>query len=161
MTPVRQFIALLGLSVAAGCGATQPPPAELSGLWSAGPAACNAGVGVEFGAEAIAAVYEDERQTLFDHPRYQVEAAGDAFRVRITYDLPRITGGTRSAGAHGVVVLARQGEGLAPVSHNLVDPRTGAARLRIAADDPAMRALTLTPCGDHPWRAPLRGRSQL
>jgi len=160
MTRARQFIALLGLSVAAGCGASQPPPAELYGLWSAGPAACNAGVGVEFGAEAIEAVYEDERQTLFQHPRYQVEATGAEFRVRILYDLPRLAGGARSAGAHGVMVLAREGERIAPVSHNLVDPRTGAARMRIA-EDPAVRALTLTPCGDHPWREPLRGRSQL
>src|SRR5262249_22513665 len=153
----RQFIALLGMSVAAGCGASAPPPTELSGLWSAGPAACDAGIGVEFGAEAIAAVYEDERQTLFQHPRYQVEAAGEAFRVRITYDLPHVAGGARSVGAHGVLVLAREGAVIAPVSHNLVDPRTGAARLRIA-DDPAATALTLTPCGHHPWsEEPLRG----
>lgn len=160
MTHVRQLIAWLGLSVAAGCTAAQPPPAELSGLWSAGPAACAAGVGVEFGAEAIEAVYEDERQTLFLHPRYEIEAAGDDFRVRISYDLPRVAGGARSAGAHGVVVLARQGASIAPISHSLVDPRTGAARLRIA-DDPAATALTLTPCGEHPWRETLRGRSHL
>ncbi|HYD73578.1 MAG TPA: hypothetical protein VEF55_10595 [Candidatus Binatia bacterium] len=160
MTRLRQLIAWLGLSVAAGCTGSQPPPAELSGLWSAGQAACQAGVGVEFGQEAIEAVYEDERQTLFLHPQYQVEALGDEFRVRISYDLPRVIGGARSAGAHGVVVLAREGAAIAPVSHNLVDPRTGAARLRIA-EDPAVTALTLTPCGDHPWREPLRGRSQL
>lgn len=160
MTRARQFIALLGLSVAAGCEASQPPPAELSGLWSAGQAACAAGVGVEFGTEAIEAVYEHERQTLFQHPSYEVEAAGDAFRVRIIYDLPRITGGVRAAGAHGVLVLQRQGAMIAPVSHTLIDPRTGAARLRIA-DDPAAAALTLTPCGDHPWRETLRGRSQI
>jgi hypothetical protein len=160
MTRARQFIAWLGLSVAGGCGASQPPPTELAGLWSAGQAACEAGVGVEFGAEAIQVVYEDERQTLFEHPRYQVEAAGEAFRVRIVYDLPRMAGGARSAGAHGVVVLAREGAMIAPVSHSLVDPRTGAARVRIA-DDPAVTALTLTPCGDHPWREPLRGRGQI
>ncbi len=160
MTRARQLIAWLGLSVVAGCSAPQPPPAELSGLWSAGPAACRAGVGVEFGPEAIAAVYEDERQTLFLHPHYEVEALGDEFRVRISYELPRLPGGARSAGAHGVVVLARAGAGIAPVSHSLVDPRTGAARLRIAGD-PAVTALTLTPCGDHPWREPLRGRSQI
>jgi hypothetical protein len=160
MARARQLIAWLGMSVAAGCNTPQPPPAELSGLWSAGRASCEAGVGVEFGAEAIEAVYEDERQTLFLHPEYQVEALGDEFRVRISYELPRMPGGARSIGAHGVVVLARQGENIAPVSHNLVDPRTGAARLRIA-EDPALTALTLTPCGDHPWREPLRGRSQL
>jgi hypothetical protein len=160
MARARQFIAWLGLSVAGGCAAAQPPPAELSGLWSAGPAACDAGVGIEFGAEAISAVYNSERQTLFEHPQYEVEAEGDEFRVRIRYELPRMAGGARSAGAHGVVVLAREGAAISPVSHILVDPRTGAARLRIA-DDPAATALTLTPCGNHPWREePLRGRRQ-
>lgn len=161
MARVRQLIASFGLSVAAaGCGTPPPPPAELSGLWSAGEAACRGGVGVEFGAEAIAAVYEDERQTLFQHPRYAVQTHGDDFRVRITYDLPRLAGGASSAGAHGVLVLARAGSLLAPVSHTLVDPRTGAARMRIS-DDSAVTALTLTPCGDHPWREPLRGRSRI
>jgi len=160
MARVRQLIAAFGLSVAAGCGAAQPPPAELAGLWSAGEAACRGGVGVEFGAEAIAAVYEDERQVLFQHPRYEVEAHGDAFRVRIRYELPRLAGGARSAGAHGVVVLERDGAMIGPVSHTLVDPRTGAARIRISGD-PAVTALTLTPCGPHPWREPLRGRSQV
>jgi hypothetical protein len=159
MAQARQFIALFGLLVVAGCVAPQPPPAELLGFWSAGDAACRGGVGIEFGAEAIDAVYEDERQTLFQHPRYLVQAQGDEFRVRITYDLPRMAGGARSAGAHGVLVLAREGSVIAPVSHTLVDPRTGAARMRLS-EDPAVRTLTLTPCGDHPWREPLRGRSQ-
>lgn len=158
MARTRQLIAWLALSVAGGCGASQPPPAELAGLWSAGPAACAAGVGVEFGAEAIAAVYEDERDVLFQHPRYHVEGRDEQFRVRITYDLPRVPGGARSAGAYGIVVLAREGATIAPVTHALVDPRTGAARLRIE-NDPAVTALTLTPCGNHPWQEPLRGRS--
>jgi hypothetical protein len=157
MTRARQLIAWLGLSVAAGCSSAQPPP-ELAGLWSAGEAACRGGVGVVFGAEAIEAVYDDERQTLFEHPQYELEAAGEDFRVRITYDLPQLPGGARAAGAHGVLVLARDGDAIAPVSNTLIDPRTGAARTRIGAD-PAVRALTLTPCGDHPWREPLRGRS--
>ncbi len=160
MAHVRQFIACFGLSVAVGCGGAEPPPAELAGLWSAGQAACAAGVGVEFGTEAISAIYDDGRQTLFQHPRYAVEARGEAFRVRITYDLPRLPGGARSAGAHGVLVLAREGPGIVPISHSLQDPRTGAARMRIA-NDPARTALTLTPCGDHPWRERLRGRSQI
>jgi hypothetical protein len=159
MTRLRRLIAWFGLSVAVGCSAAQPPPAELSGLWSAGEAACRGGVGVEFGAEAIEAVYEDERQTLFQRPRYAVERDGDDFRVRITYDLPRLAGGARTAGAHGVLVLQRDGALITPVSNTLVDPRTGASRTRIA-DDAAVRALTLTPCGDHPWRQPLRGRSR-
>lgn len=160
MAHVRQFIAWIGLSVATSCSSAAPPPPELAGLWSAGHAACAAGVGVEFGTETISAVYDDERQTLFQHPRYTIEASGDDFRVRIVYDLPRLAGGARSAGAHGVIVLAREGSGIAPISHSLRDPRTGAARLRIA-NDPATTALTLTPCGDHPWREPLRGRSQI
>lgn len=159
MARTRRLIACLALTVAGGCNSSQPPPAELAGLWSAGPAACAAGVGVEFGAEAISAVYEDDRQVLFQHPRYHVEGRDERFRVRITYELPRIPGGARSAGAHGILVLAREGAVIAPVSHALVDPRTGAARLRIE-NDPAVTALTLTPCGDHPWQEPLRGRSQ-
>lgn len=156
---MRLFIAWLGLSVAGGCGAPHPPPPELSGLWSANPAACEAGVGVEFRTNAIQAVYDDERRTLFENPRYEVEASDDAFRVRIIYDLPELAGGARSAGAYGALVLQQVGAGIAPVSHTLIDPRTGAARLRIA-NDPAMRALSLTPCGNHPWREPLRGRAQ-
>ncbi len=159
MARARRFIAWLGLSVAAACGAA-PPPAELNGLWSAGQAACAAGVGVRFGAEAIEAVYADERETLFVHPRYAVEEVGREFRVRITYELPHMPGGARSAGAHGVVVLAREGHTLAPVSHNLIDGITGAARLRIA-EDPVDSVLTLTPCAGHPWREDLRGRTQL
>lgn len=159
MARARLLIAWLGLSVAGACGAA-PPPAELGGLWSAGQAACAAGVGIQFGGEAIEAVYEDQRETLFAHPRYDVEEAGQDFRVRITYQLPHRPGGARSAGAHGVVVLARQGAALAPVSHNLIDGITGAARLRIV-QDPVDTLLTLTPCGAHPWREALRGRTQL
>lgn len=154
------FIAWISLSVASACGAAAPPPAELAGLWSAGDAACRAGVGVEFGMEAIQAVYEDERETLFAHPRYEVQAEGRDFRVRITYDLPHAAGGAQSAGAHGVVVLARDGARLTPVQHNLIDGRTGAARVRID-DDPVDTLLALTPCGAHPWREPLRGRSEI
>lgn len=159
MARLRQLIAWFGLSVAGGCADAQPPPPELSGLWSAGQAACAAGVGVEFGSDTISAVYEDERQTLFQQPRYQVEAVGEAFRVRVTYALPRRPGGAASAGAHGVLVLVRNGATITPIAHSLVDRRTGATRMRIA-NDAAVRALTLTPCGDHPWREPLRGRSQ-
>jgi len=141
------------------CAERSHPPADLSGLWSAGPAACAAGVGVRFGAEAIEVVYEDETQTLFDHPRYKLESSGETFRVRIIYDLPRVTGGARVAGAHGVLVLARQPDGsIAPVTHSISDARTGAARMRIA-EDPAVQALTLAPCGAHPWREDLRGRA--
>jgi hypothetical protein len=157
MAGVRPIIAWLGLFVMAGCGGAPPPP-ELSGLWSAGSAACDAGIGIRFTSGAIEAVYRDERQTLFADPRYYVETHGDAFRVRITYDLPRTAGGPSVVGAHGVLVLERDGRGIAAATHNLVDTRTGTARMRIN-DDAAAAALTLQPCGRHPWREELRGLS--
>lgn len=158
MASARLFIAWLALASAAGCGGS-PPPRELDGFWSAGAASCAAGVGVRFGPNAIETVYEDERQTLFAHPRYQVLSGGEALRVRIRYDLPRLPGGARSVGAHGVLVLARRPGGIALESHNLVDPRTGAVRMRIG-DDPARTALTLTRCGQNAWREDLRGRRE-
>ncbi|MBL8545836.1 MAG: hypothetical protein JNL81_05190 [Hyphomonadaceae bacterium] len=140
------------------CAGPSRPPAELDGLWSAGPAACAAGVGVRFQADAVEVVYDEETQTLFDHPRYRLESEGLSFRVRITYELPHVAGGARVAGARGMLVLARQPNGgLAPLTHSIVDARTGAARMRIG-DDPAVQALTLAPCGAHPWREDLRGR---
>lgn len=155
----RAAALLFLICLAPSCAAPARPPPELDGLWSAGPAACAAGVGVRFNADAIEVVYEDATETLFDHPRYKLESNGNTFRVRITYDLPRVTGGARVAGAHGVVVLARQPSGgLAPVTHSIIDARTGSARLRID-DDPAVTALTLSPCGAHPWREDLRGRA--
>ena len=157
---MQRAMALLSvIFLVSACAERSHPPAELSGLWSAGPAACAAGVGVRFEADAIQVVYEDETQTLFDHPRYNLESSGETFRVRITYELPRVTGGARVAGAHGVLVLARKPDGrIAPLMHSISDARTGAARMRIG-DDPAAQALTLEPCGAHPWREDLRGRT--
>ncbi len=153
----RSPIALLGLALAACAGAS--PPQELAGLWSAGPAACAAGVGVRFRADSIQAVYEDGIETLFANPRYEIEP-GDTFRVRIVYDLPEVTGGAHTEGARGVLVLARQRDGsIAPERHTLIDGRTGAARTRIL-DDPAA-VLLLQPCGAHPWREDLRGRADV
>jgi hypothetical protein len=159
MARARLLIALAGLSVAGACGQA-PPPVELDGLWSAGLAACEAGVGVRFGIESIEAVYDERTETLFAHPRYEVLEDGRDFRVRITYELPYVAGGVRSAGAHGVVTLARLDDRLEPVGHALIDGRTGAARVRLV-DDPVSTALSLTPCGGHPWREPLRGRSEI
>ncbi|MEJ0060164.1 MAG: hypothetical protein WDM79_11545 [Terricaulis sp.] len=148
---------LVLVAAATGCAGSRPP-AELAGLWSSGPAACAAGVGVRFESGAIDAVYERQREVLFEHPTYQVESAGEDFRVRIRYELPRRPGGVRVAGAYGVLVLERGEEGaLRPASHNMIDGRTGSARMRIVAD-PALTALALTPCGGHPWREELRGR---
>jgi len=150
-------LALLGLALA-GCAAASPPP-ELGGLWSAGPAACAAGVGVRFGPNAIEAVYDRDVETLFAHPRYEVEVGGDVFRVRIVYDLPDLPG-RGSRGAHGVLVLAQQPDGsIAPERHSLIDVRTGAARTRLA-NDPTAQLLSLQPCGAHPWREQLRGRAE-
>jgi len=147
----RAAFALLGL-VLAGCAGARPPE-ELTGLWSAGPAACAAGVGVRFGAHAIEAVYQDETELLFARPKYEIQDIGRNFRVRILYDLP-------GRGGEGVMVLARQEDGsLAPEGHALLDGRTGAARVRIQ-DDPVEGLLTLEPCGAHPWREMLRGRAQ-
>lgn len=155
----RAVALFLVISLTPACAGPVAPPEELSGLWSAGQAACQAGVGVRFGADEISVVYEDETQTLFARPQYAVEGSGRSFRVRITYELPHVTGGARVAGTHGVIVLARDADaGIAPVSHSIVDGRTGAARLRVA-DDPAVAALTLVPCGDHPWRQDIRGRT--
>ncbi len=158
MAGAHRLIAWLGVSLAAACGGASSPPPELGGLWSAGPAACAAGVGVRFGIRAIEAVYDDQHETLFERPRYELEGDGEPFRVRISYDLPYVVGGVRSQGAHGVIVLEREGEGVAPVTHNIMYGRTGAARLRIE-NDAAVTALTLEPCGEHPWRAELRGRT--
>lgn len=155
MARAGPLIALAVAALTAACAGKDPPP-ELSGLWSAGDAACEAGVGVRFEADRIAVVYDDQAETLFKSPRYEM-LAGDNFRVRITYELPRITGGARSVGAHGVLILARTPVGgIAPETHNLMDGLTGAARIRIA-NDPAVTALTLQPCGAHPWRGNLRG----
>lgn len=154
----RSAIVIFGLVLAGCAAATAAPPTELNGLWSAGPAACANGVGVRFRGDVIEAVYDDESETLFERPRYQVQHGGEAFRVRIVYDLPSSAGGSSATGAHGVLVLARQPDDtIAPIAHTLVDGRTGAARVRIAGD-PVINLMTLEPCGAHPWREQLRGR---
>lgn len=154
----RAILTLLCLCLAAaGCGG-RAPPRELAGLWGADVAPCAAGVGVRFGANAIEMIYRDETEQLFARPSYAVLSRGDRFRVRITYDLPHIAGGVREPGGRGTIVLAQQQSGgIAPESHNLIDGRTGAARVRIS-DDPAATLLSLVPCGSSPWTEGLRGR---
>lgn len=155
MAHARQLIFLVGL-LAIGCAPSRPP-AELAGLWSSGPAACSAGVGVRFRANAIEAVYAGGDEVLFKRPRYAVEPSGQSFQVRITYDLPVLPGGARSAGAHGVLVLRQQPDGsLAAMRHALSDTRTGAVRVRLE-NDPAARLLALQPCDLR--QQPLRGRT--
>ncbi|MFT3727602.1 MAG: hypothetical protein QM759_07255 [Terricaulis sp.] len=155
MARVRSFLALICVFTASACGAK--PPSELAGMWSTGPAACEAGVGVRFEEHAISASYDRQRETLFENPRYMLLRGGRMFRIRIVYDLPRLPGGAYSVGARGVVILARQTDGrIAPEIHNLLDARTGAARLQFVGD-PAVAALTLTKCGEHLRPLELRG----
>jgi hypothetical protein len=157
MLSARSSLGFAGLALAAACAA--PAPAELSGLWSSGQASCEAGVGVRFGADAIEIVYPRGAEPLFDRPRYALEREGEDFRVRIDYDLPHQAGGVASVGAHGVIVLASDGRGgIVPDHHMLVDPRTGAIRMRFV-NDPAVSALTLQPCGARSQLANLRGRT--
>ena len=119
--------------------------------------ACAAGVGIRFKPDAIEAIYDRQVETLFDRPHYEVRGRGP-FRVRIVYDLPRLAGGAHVAGARGVVELTRRQDGsIAPTLHNLLDPRTGAARVQLV-NDPAIAALTLTSCAPGTWRADLRER---
>lgn len=156
-------VRILALCLLASACAGGHAPRQLAGLWSAGPAACAAGVGVRFDDDEIAIVYDRQRQTLFERPRYFVESAGPRFRIRILYDLPRRPGGARVAGAYGVLVLdGAPGAPLHPESHNLIDSRTGSARLRITGD-PAISALALKPCGTspHSGQENLRGRGAL
>lgn len=155
--PIRFSVLFLAL---AGCGEAAVPE-QLSGLWSSGPAACEAGVGVRFADQAIEAVYDNRTETLFLRPRYTVEQDGRGVRIRIVYDLPTLPGGARSAGARGVVVLSQRRDGqIAPVSHQLIDGRTGAVRLRLQRD-PASDLLRLRRCGPSVplWEAGLRGRA--
>jgi hypothetical protein len=156
---MQRAMALLFVTLlASACAQPSHPPAELNGLWSAGPAACAAGVGVRFEGDAIQVVYEDETQTLFDHPRYKLESSGESFRVRITYE----SAARDRRGACCRVLTAcscwrdSRMVGSRPLTHSIIDARTGSARMRIG-DDSAVQALTLAPCGAHPWREELRG----
>lgn len=121
-------------------------------------------MGVRFDADEVAIVYDRQRQTLFDRPRYSLEPIADGkFRVRIEYDLPHEPGGAQVAGAYGVLVLEGEPDGaLRPTAHNMVDARTGSVRLRIA-NDPAITALSLRSCDRTSTGGPeeLRGRSRL
>ena len=162
LRPVAAFPLALSLALASSLGAcagANAPPAELAGLWSSGQAACDAQIGVEFNAKAVESTFQGDRQVLFAHPRYETEAAEHGFQVRIEYDLPRFAGGATASGAYGVIELERGEDGrLRPLSHTLIDPRTGSARTRIASD-PVMSALDLVPCSGQSWGHALRGRS--
>jgi len=157
MLSARSCLGLASLAVATACAA--PAPVELAGLWSSGQASFDAGVGVRFGGEAIEIVYPRGADPLFTRPRYAIERGGEDFRVRVDYDLPSRPGGASSVGAYGVIMLASDGRGgIVPDHHMMVDPRTGAVRVRFV-DDPAVEALTLQPCDGRADLAQLRGRS--
>lgn len=153
----RLLFAFAALALASGCGGASAPPAELDGLWSSGPAGCEADVGVRFTEHAIVAAYEDQNETLFAHPRYDVIDT-EPFRVRIEYQLPRRPGGGGVAGARGVLVVMETDDGrLMAERHAMLDGRTGAARMRMK-EDPALALLALEPCGPRRGRSPgLRG----
>lgn len=155
MAGSRLIIAGLALALT-GCSDAAAPPSELDGLWSTGDASCAAGVGIRFTEAAIMAIYPDQEEVLFAAPQYDEISSEGRFRVRVTYQLPDLAGAGPRPGAHGVIVLSRHGGLLAPESHAMVDGLTGSARMRIG-DDPVTTALTLQPCGRHPWREPLRG----
>lgn len=152
---MRRFTALLVLLALAGCA--PKPPRELAGLWSAGPAACAAGVGLRFTPSAVEAIYGDDTQVLFAKPRYE-RLEGERLRVRIAYALPVQPGGARS-GARGVLVMERGRDGwLRPVAHRIEDMRTGAVRMPIGQDR-SDAALSVRPCGEGARNADLRGRT--
>ncbi len=143
---------LLGGLLALTASCDSGPPRALHGLWSAGPAACAAGVGLEFGEDAIAAVYGSEREALFVRPRYRESHTATGMRVSIDYELPQ------GRGMEGRLVLQRGDDGwLRPVSHLMRNKLTGAVRAPIGEDRTAL-ALTVRPCAPDAWLAGLRGR---
>lgn len=144
-------LAILCLLLLSACTGGQAPPRQLAGMWSAGPAACAARIGLEFGPQAVEAVYVDEREALIVRPRYEV-LQDEPFRVRIRYRLPAARGG------EGVIELARGADGwLRPTAHRFENGLTGAVRLSIG-QDPMLQAMTVRPCDRNAWIADLRGR---
>ncbi len=141
-------LAIALIFAATGCGAGAGPR-ELDGLWSTGPGACEAGIGLRFAANAIDAQYGIDRVRLMERTRYTVERGGLRARVRIDYDL---------SPARGVLVVERGVDGrLRAVAHSVRDPRTGAARVRLDGDRVAA-AFNLGQCGADAWAEGLRGR---
>lgn len=139
-------MARIVLSFLVACGAlggcAQGPPSELAGLWSRSAAACAAGAGVRFEADAVRVYYGRSDRVLFDHPRYALERRGGEVRVRIDYGKD----GGPAAGESGRLVLHRTPEGwIRPVSHQFADKRTGAVSERLAGED-VTRFFTLQLC---------------
>ncbi len=149
---VRTLMILALTALAAGCRVG--PPAALAGLWSAGPAACEAGFGLEFGERSVDAVYPGHREILFANARYEVVSRDDPFRVRIRYDLAA----PGRPPAEGVLELVERGDGwLRPVRQSVEDKLTGAVRIPINPEASAT-ALTVRSCAPNAWMGELRGR---
>lgn len=156
MKCVRLAAMMTLTGAAAGC-LDSPPPPELQGLWSGGPAACAAQMGVRFLSDEVTAAFDDGRtQALLHDPEYAVERRGARLRVRISYALPAPDDAPELA-ARGALTLERDSDGWLNVAdHRLQDARTGAVRL-ILNDDPAARAFRLRRCGPDAWIEGLRG----
>jgi hypothetical protein len=130
--------------VLAACGAR--PPKELSGLWSTGPAACAAGLGVTFRRDGVWAHYAKDEFVLMAAPRYTVTPTPDGALVRIDYKLPGAPGGVAADLGRGVIELERSRmDRLRPVRSRFVDLRTGAATLPLHAG-PMEQAMQLARC---------------
>lgn len=136
-----------------GCGGG--PPKELNGLWSIGPAACAAGLGVTFKGDAVWARYEKDEFLLMDAPRYVVTPTAGGSLVRIDYKLPSAPGGVSGALGRGVIEieLATASGRLTPLRSRYVDLRTGSARVPLRAGG-LERALSLAHCPKHPHADP-------
>jgi len=147
------ILVLLTAAALVGC-AGEGPPRQLAGRWSRGAAACDAGIGLEFGKHGVDAVYGGERERLLAEPRYQSGWEAGRYLVRIRYAAPN----GRRAGARGELVLERRDDGwLVPVAHRTENAWTGAQRMRLGRD-PFLLQLMVRPCKRTDWIAGLRGR---
>jgi hypothetical protein len=115
-------------------------------LWSTGPAACAAGLGVTFRGDSVRARFEDDEFVLMAAPRYAVARTADGAIIRIEYQLPTEPGGVSGDLGRGVIEIERTDAGrLVPLRRRFVDLRTGSARLPLKAGA-LEHALTLAKC---------------
>jgi hypothetical protein len=128
---MRSVATLLALCAVA-CAPRPGPPPELEGLWSRGEGACEAGLGVTFGHDAVRAQTMDGQHTLFAAPVYSVERRGAVLTVRIRYQFPDVAGAVTGRGRYGLLELSQDREGwLRLVNHYSIDTRAGSARLQL------------------------------
>ena len=150
----RVAAVLLGVGALGACAKTRAP-VELDGLWSRSLAACAAGLGVTFRADAVQARFGHDTFVLLPDPRYAVHEEGGRAVVRIDYRLPSAPGGANAALGRGVVELERTAGGrIAPRAAYFLDLQTGTARAPLA-HGPLNEALDLGLCP-----ADLVGRGQ-